>query len=621
MDKIPAYFKDKEPPVISYQYTNTVANKLFNFSSTLSNLDITNYLSNPQHCQCNTSKFCYEPHGHVITGDLMVIENVKLRELVAKGPKYREPNKINWQSMETMVSNSIDLYAEQWSKQEQVDLKYLSEWKDQIKELVVERISSLKEKIQSPKQKILNDPEVKDTLRRLHDDLVLVPADKAANNVIIVCKKYYVETLIKELGINTTNISPNSTYIPSTDSSDEILKSHCKFIESVGLEMSEEDKNLSYLYWTPKLHKVPFRHRFIAGSSKCTTKDLSCLLTKVLTTVKDGLIRYNNTKTSRNGVNSMWIVKNSTSLLSSLDQLDIRTATSVQTYDFSTLYTSIPHNLLKSRITALIHNSFKRRNGSNRYTHIKITSGKGYFIDTINPGGDNLYTADQICRMVEFLIDNIFVKFGGCLFRQIIGIPVGTNCAPLLADLFLYSYESEFLDNMIRGGHRKLARSFNLCYRYIDDLIVFNNKKFGDYVKEIYPSQITVEKANTFDDLANYLDLTFIIESNNRLYTKLYDKRDDFDFHIVNFPFLSSNIPSSPSYGVYISQLIRYARCCSYYDDFGYRHKLFVDRLLSQGYEVKCLRNSCKKFYGRYPDLIGKYQRLVKDMVADSFPD
>ena len=103
LDKIPAYFKDKEPPIISYQYTNTDANKLFNFSSTLSNLDNTNYLFNPQHCQCNTSKFCYEPHSHVITGDLMVIENVKLRELVAKGPEYREPNKINWQSTETMV--------------------------------------------------------------------------------------------------------------------------------------------------------------------------------------------------------------------------------------------------------------------------------------------------------------------------------------------------------------------------------------------------------------------------------------------------------------------------------------------------------------------------------------
>ena len=73
-----------------------------------------------------------------------------------------------------------------------------------------------------------------------------------------------------------------------------------------------------------------------------------------------------------------------------------------------------------------------------------------------------------------------------------------------------------------------------------------------------FTSQLTAEKANTSDDQANYLDLTFIIESNNRLYTKLYDKRDDFDFHIVNFPFLSSNIPSGPSYGVYISQLKRY---------------------------------------------------------------
>ena len=89
-----------------------------------------------------------------------------------------------------MVSNSIDLYVEQWSKCKQVDLKYLSEWKDQIKELVVECISSLKEKIRSPKQKILNDPDVKDTLRRLHDDFIFVPADKAANNMTVVCKKY-----------------------------------------------------------------------------------------------------------------------------------------------------------------------------------------------------------------------------------------------------------------------------------------------------------------------------------------------------------------------------------------------------------------------------------------------
>ena len=71
-----------------------------------------------------------------------------------------------------------------------------------------------------------------------------------------------------------------------------------------------------------------------------------------------------------------------------------------------------------------------------------------------------------------------------------------TNCAPVLSDLFLYSYENEFLDNMIRSGHGRLARSFNLCYQYIDDLVVFKDKTFLDYLKEIYPSKLTVEKAN-----------------------------------------------------------------------------------------------------------------------------
>ena len=205
-----------------------------------------------------------------------------------------------------------------------------------------------------------------------------------------------------------------------------------------------------------------------------------------------------------------------------------------------------------------------------------------------------------------------------------------------------WSNEGENLSNCWSNGEKSISfttvnvKGSDSCYivilvkylvgikhinQYIDGLIVYNNKKFGDYVKEIYPSQLTVENANTSDDLANYPDLTFIIESNNLLYTKLYDKRGDFDFHMVNFPFLSSDIPSSPSYGVYISQLIRYARCSSYYNDFGYCHKLLVDRLLSQGYEVKRLRNSFKNFYGRYPDLIGKYQRSVKDMVAYSFPD
>ena len=165
--------------------------------------------------------------------------------------------------------------------------------------------------------------------------------------------------------------------------------------------MSEEDQNLPYLYWTNKLHKSPCKHRFIAGSNKCTTKDLSCLLTKVLSTIKDGLVRYCNTKTSHNGVNNMWILKNSTSLLSSLDQLDVRTAMSVQTFDISTVYTSIPHDLLKFRISNLAHNAFRKKDGSVRYTHIKVTRAQGYFTHDINGSGDNMYTSNgnQLCSI------------------------------------------------------------------------------------------------------------------------------------------------------------------------------------------------------------------------------
>ena len=137
----------------------------------------------------------------------------------------------------------------------------------------------------------LNQHDIKDTLHKLHANYVLVHADKAANNLIVVCKKCHIDTLVKELGINNVN-SDNPTYISIDDSFETIVKSHSNFITSVGLEISEEDQNLPYLYWTPKLHKSPYKHSFMAGFSKCTTKNLSCLLIKLLSTIKDGLVRY-----------------------------------------------------------------------------------------------------------------------------------------------------------------------------------------------------------------------------------------------------------------------------------------------------------------------------------------
>ena len=143
----------------------------------------------------------------------------------------------------------------------------------------------------------------------------------------------------------------------------------------------------------------------------------------------------------------------------------------IQTFDFCTLYTSIPHDLLKFHINNIINNAVKHKNGATQYTHINVGRNKSYFTsDPLN--GDNKYTANDICEMIEFLVDNIYVRYGGQRLQQVVGIPIGTNCAPLLADLLLYSYGNEFLDKLIKEDKRKLARKFNLSYRYIDELIL-----------------------------------------------------------------------------------------------------------------------------------------------------
>ena len=154
-----------------------------------------------------------------------------------------------------------------------------------------------------------------------------------------------------------------------------------------------------------------------------------------------------------------------------------------------------------------MNNAFKHKNGATRYTHIKVGRNKSYFTnDPLN--SNNKYTASDICKMIEFLVDNRYVRFGGQFFRQTAGIPMGTNCAPLLTDLFLYSCENNFLDKLIKEGKRKLSRNFNIPYRYTDDLISFNNKRFKEFISDIYPKELTISETTESTSVASYLDRT-----------------------------------------------------------------------------------------------------------------
>ena len=118
--------------------------------------------------------------------------------------------------------------------------------------------------------------------------------------------------------------------------------------------------------------------------------------------------------------------------------------------------------------------------------------------------------------MLDFLIDNIFVEFGGRIFQQTIGIPMGTNCAPLLADLFLYSYEAEFINGLMQKGEKKLAQSFNFSFRYIDDVLSLNNNRFKDYLHLIYPSELEIKDTTNTDNSASYLDLFLEIDKDGK---------------------------------------------------------------------------------------------------------
>ena len=188
----------------------------------------------------------------------------------------------------------------------------------------------------------------------------------------------------------------------------------------------------------------------------------------------------------------MWILKNSKQLLENLNKYSNVKITSLKTFDFSTLYTTLPHSKLKNRLADIIHGAFVSKNGKRRYNFMVVINDTAYFVKE-HTDAKNIYTEDDIISMLNFLIDNIFVEFGGIIFQQIIGIPMGTNCAPLLADLFLYSYESEFIQQLQKSCAKKQCHSFNLTFRYIDDVLSLNNAKFGEYLDSIYPTELGIK--------------------------------------------------------------------------------------------------------------------------------
>ena len=171
---------------------------------------------------------------------------------------------------------------------------------------------------------------------------------------------------------------------------------------------------------------------------------------------------------------AFWSIKNSGEILNKLKSRGFL-ASGLSTYDFSTLYTTWHHNLIKEKLTELIEQTFNRE-GSLYLT----CNDKNAFFTSEQPKRFKLWSCQKMFDALHYLLDNIFIRFGSKLYRKIVGIPMGTNCAPLVTDLFLFCYERDFMLSLSDNNQTDIIKAFNSASRYLDDqlvliILIFNN--------------------------------------------------------------------------------------------------------------------------------------------------
>ena len=259
--------------------------------------------------------------------------------------------------------------------------------------------------------------------------------------------------------------------------------------------------------------------------------------------------------------------------------------------------------------------------GEKNKTFINVVSDRAYFSDKKCNKASVTFTSLELIEAIKFIIDNSFIKFNSNIYRQIVGIPMGTSCAPHLANIFLYGYEKGYINKLVAKNKVKEASQLKDLFRYQDDLIVFNDKGYFDKVyKEIYPSELVLKNTNTTARKSNYLDLTISIV-NGKFRYQLYDKRQDFPFMVINYPFINGNVPRVPSYGVYLSQIIRFCYIFSESKKISNAFKALNKRLVNQGF-VKCtLIKKFNLFLNKYPHIWCKFgiDMTSYDFINDIF--
>ena len=171
----------------------------------------------------------------------------------------------------------------------------------------------------------------------------------------------------------------------------------------------------------------------------------------------------------------------------------------MSTYDFSTLYTTLPHNLIEDKLIDLSERTFQREGSP----YLACNDRNALFTSE-KPKKYHTWSCQNVYDALTFLLDNIFIRFGTKLYRQVVGIPMGTKCAPLVAVLFLFYYERDFMLSLSDDNQADVIDAFNTTSISLDDILNINNVYFDNMVSQVYPSELQLNKANTSDTEASF---------------------------------------------------------------------------------------------------------------------
>ena len=237
---------------------------------------------------------------------------------------------------------------------------------------------------------------------------------------------------------------------------------------------------------------------------------------------------------------------------------------------------------LKTKLKSVVTKSFK----GGQTQHILVNEYNASWYGKSNKA--NVYNKDQIFTMLDILIDNLFFQMGNRVYKQVIGIPMGVDPAPFMANLYLYYDESTYMEQLAKTNYGE-AKKYNKIQCYIDDLFALNNDGRIELNKElIYHKDLQLNKENEDDSNVTFLDLQICIKDNT-VCTTTYDKREDFSFEIVAYPDLSGNIPKRQAYGVCTSQLLRHAGNCTHLEDFAEKCATLIKKLQTNGFNHRTL--------------------------------